>query len=95
MRNSWQSLASATAVLGYRIGMLITGGAALYFAEITNDNWQLTFFVMGMIFAVSIIFIITVSEKELAREKINFNSITFWIHAVISPFKDFFKRELR
>ncbi|WP_341794238.1 AmpG family muropeptide MFS transporter [Rickettsia endosymbiont of Rhinocyllus conicus] len=88
-----QGIASATAVFGYRIGMLITGGWALYFAEITNDNWQLTFFVIGIIFAVSTIFIITVKEKELVREKIKFTSIASWIHTVISPFKDFFKRE--
>ncbi|MGX6959809.1 MAG: AmpG family muropeptide MFS transporter [Rickettsia endosymbiont of Pentastiridius leporinus] len=88
-----QSVASATAVFGYRIGMLITGAGALYFADITGDNWQLTFFVIGMIFAVSSVFIITVKEKEVIREKINISSIASWIHAVISPFKDFFKRE--
>ncbi|HJD56272.1 MAG TPA: AmpG family muropeptide MFS transporter [Rickettsia endosymbiont of Pyrocoelia pectoralis] len=88
-----QGVASATAVFGYRIGMLITGAGALYFADITGDNWQLTFFVIGMIFAVSSIFIITVKEKEVIREKINISSIASWVHAVISPFKDFFKRK--
>lgn len=88
-----QGVASATAVFGYRIGMLITGAGALYFADVTGDNWQLTFFGIGIIFAVSSVFIITVKEKELIREKINISSIASWIHAVISPFKDFFKRE--
>ena len=88
-----QTIASATAVFGYRIGMLITGAGALYLAEITGNNWQLTFFVIAIIFTVATIFIITVKEKELVREKINITSITSWISTVINPFKDFFKRE--
>ncbi|BDU60521.1 MFS transporter [Candidatus Rickettsia kotlanii] len=88
-----QSIASATAVFGYRIGMLITGAGALYLAEITGNNWPLTFCVIGIIFVVATIFIITVNEKELVREEINIISITSWISTVINPFKDFFKRE--
>ncbi|WP_253308562.1 MULTISPECIES: AmpG family muropeptide MFS transporter [unclassified Rickettsia] len=88
-----QSLASATAVLGYRIGMLITGAGALYFTEITGDDWQATFLGMGIIFAIATIFIITVKEKELLREKINIISFTSWVYAVINPFKEFFTRK--
>lgn len=74
--------------------MLITGGWALYFAEITNDNWQLTFFVIGIIFAVSTIFIITVKEKELVREKIKFTSIASWIYTELVLLKIFLKENL-
>ena len=88
-----QALASATAVFGYRIGMLITGAGALYLAEITNNNWQLTFFTIGIIFAIATLFIITVNEKELIKEKISIISFTFWIKVVLNPFEDFFKRE--
>ncbi|KJV62024.1 major Facilitator Superfamily protein [Rickettsia amblyommatis str. Ac/Pa] len=88
-----QSIASATAVFGYRIGMLITGAGALYLAEITGNNWQLTFCVIAIIFVVATIFIITINAKELVRERMNIISITSWISTVINPFKDFFKRE--
>jgi PAT family beta-lactamase induction signal transducer AmpG len=87
-----QGIASATAVLGYRLGMLITGAGALYFAEITDD-WRAVFIAMSIIFIIATIFIITVSEKDLVREKINIFSCHSLMKIIFNPFKDFFTRK--
>lgn len=87
-----QSLASASAVLGYRIGMLITGAGALYFSEVTGD-WSLTFVAMSAIFAIAIVFIIIVHEKKVTREKISDFSFISIINLVLKPFKEFFTRK--
>ncbi len=87
-----QAVASATAVLGYRIGMLITGAGALYCAEVTND-WSFTFIAMGIIFAVSVLFILTVKEQNLERDVINIFLLVSIISSVFKPFKEFFIRQ--
>lgn len=87
-----QSIASAAAVFGYRIGMLITGAGALYFAEVTN-NWSSTFIGMGIIFAIGVLFIMTVKEQYLEREHINLFSLVSIVTSVWKPFKEFFVRQ--
>ncbi|WP_342267481.1 AmpG family muropeptide MFS transporter [Candidatus Tisiphia endosymbiont of Empis tessellata] len=87
-----QAIASATAVLGYRLGMLITGAGALYFAEATSD-WSATFVSMSIIFVVATIFIITVNEPTLLRENVDILSLLSLTKIVINPFKDFFVRK--
>ncbi len=86
-----QGIASATAVLGYRLGMLVTGAGALYFAEVTN--WSATFMAMSVIFIIATIFIMTVSEKEIVREKINIFCFVSLFKMVFNPFKEFFIRK--
>ncbi|MCC8417848.1 MAG: MFS transporter [Rickettsia endosymbiont of Bryobia graminum] len=87
-----QSIASASVVFGYRIGMLITGAGALYFSEVTGD-WSLTFIAMSTIFVLASIFIITVKEKKIIREKITNFSFTSLVDLVLKPFKEFFTRK--
>jgi len=89
---STQAIAVASAILGYRLGMLLTGAGALYFAHITN-SWPQTFFVISCILAFSMIFILTLKEQEINREKINVFSTKSLMNMVINPFKDFFSRE--
>ncbi|WP_341764258.1 AmpG family muropeptide MFS transporter [Candidatus Tisiphia endosymbiont of Beris chalybata] len=86
-----QGIASATAVLGYRVGMLITGAGALYLAEVTKD-WSATFITIGIIFAVAVIFIVTVKEQQLERDNINIFSFSAIISSVLKPFQEFFIR---
>ena len=56
-----QGVGAACAVFGYRIGLLITGGGALYLAHITN-SWPETLLWIAGIFVVSTIFIFFIDE---------------------------------
>ena len=87
-----QAIGGSSAVLGYRIGLLITNAGALYFAEITN-SWSQTFVAMSALFAVAVIFIITVKEGEQSKEKLSGFSIKSFTQMVVNPFRDFLSRE--
>jgi PAT family beta-lactamase induction signal transducer AmpG len=87
-----QAIGGSSAVLGYRIGMLITNAGALYFAEIT-DSWPQTFLAMSGLFIVAIIFIMTVKEGEQPKEKLSGFTIKSINQMVINPLKDFLTRD--
>lgn len=89
---SLQGIAAANTVFGYRIGMLITSAGALYWAHISN-NWSETFSLMGVIFLISSIFILTVKEVAIEREKLNNISFINSYNLVLAPFKDFLLRD--
>jgi PAT family beta-lactamase induction signal transducer AmpG len=90
--DSMQGLASSSAVLGYRIGMLITGAGALYFAELSG-SWPTTFFTISIIFLVLLIFIFTVEEQPVAKDKERFFSKNILNAIIIAPLKDFLTRQ--
>lgn len=85
-----QSAAAANAVFGYRAGMLLAGAGALYFSHITN-SWSQTFLATSIVFIVAALFILTVKERKVAREKIT--DLYSLRKMVIDPFKDFFSRD--
>lgn len=85
-----QGIASANAVFGYRIGMLITGAGALYIAHIT-DSWSKTFLIVSLIFITAMVFILTVKENKIDRETIT--DVYSLRKIVVDPFKDFFSKE--
>ena len=86
-----QGIGAANAVLGYRVGALITGAGALYIADITN-NWALTLRMLACVFILGIVFILTVKEARInnavvgtLKEKIK--------RLVIAPFYDILSRK--
>lgn len=81
-----QGVGAANAVLGYRIGMLITGAGALEIAHITG-SWSETFLVMSIIFALAVVFIFFIKEPIIEREHVQ--NLTF----IINPFKDLLVRD--
>lgn len=86
-----QSLAAANTIFGYRLGMLLSGGYALMFAD--DYGWQMTFLCLSAIFIVGSLFILTTKEVTIEREKVtDFSYKTFDI-MVLKPFQDFFSKE--
>jgi len=94
-----QALGAATTILGYRIGMLITGAGALYLAGVTNNDWELVFQMLAAIFFFGLLFILTVQDKvtksvEVSLESPHTKSLLNAINnSVVQPLKDLLGRE--
>lgn len=87
-----QGVTAANTVFGYRMGMLITGAWALYYAHVTG-SWSKTFMTLSFIFAGFVTFLIFV--KEAIIERVEINKLTFGElkKMVVNPYKDFLIRE--
>lgn len=87
-----QALAAANSVVGYRIGMLISGAGALYLADFYN--WKIAFWIMALIFTAGCFFIIIfATEKKHVTKHFSVNSIESWKELTVNPFIDFFKKD--
>jgi len=69
------SIASANAVFGYRLGMLISGAGVLYVAE--DYGWQLPFVLISILYIAVMIFILTLSESKVEIKRGSFRYILF------------------
>ncbi len=87
-----QAAGGSIAILGHKLGMLITGAGALYFTHISN-NWSQTFLAISIILALSIIFIITVKEDKIIKDRADNFSISFFQQLFLAPLKDFLSKE--
>ncbi len=86
-----QAAGVANTIFGYRIGILIAGAGALYFAELYG--WNNTFLATAILYALCTIFILCISETKITRQKFNVFSTQSWKTGVIQPFTDFFKKD--
>lgn len=86
-----QALGAANAVFGYRIGCLLAGAGAFYFADLYG--WHATFIALSILYVVGILYILTTHEAEIIREKFSALSLHSWKVMTIDPFKDFFQRD--
>jgi PAT family beta-lactamase induction signal transducer AmpG len=85
-----QGYASACAVMGYRIGMIIAGTLGLILSDFYS--WNYTFMLIGVIFFISLIYIPFLTEPKLESEQ--YKTIIEKVKAsVIEPFKDFLTRK--
>lgn len=85
-----QGYASACAVMGYRIGMIIAGTLGLILSDFYS--WNHTFMLIGVIFFISLIYIPFLTEPKLELEQ--YKTIIEKVKAsVIEPFKDFLTRK--
>ncbi len=84
-----QGAAAGTSILGYRIGMLMSGGVALILAEIYS--WQTSFLIMGASIGLSLI--ATLFTKEPSKPEIeNLEQGVKWVkNFIIEPFRTFIK----
>ena len=87
-----QGVTAANTVFGYRIGMLISGAWALYYAHISG-SWPKTFSILSLIFLGFVIFLLFVKEEKIEREKINRLKFTELKKLVVNPYKDFLVRD--
>lgn len=83
---------SAMIILGYRIGMIISGAGALFLA--TQIGWQMTYMSMSLVILIGTVAALWAGEPAakdvVAKPQHGFVS---WLeNAVIEPFIDFMKR---
>lgn len=69
------SIASANAVFGYRLGMLVSGAGALYIAG--DYGWKIPFIIISILYIAVMIFILTLSETNTKVRRGNFRYIIF------------------
>lgn len=92
LRQEEQGFGAATAVFGYRVGMLIAGSVGLILAE--HLNWYTVFTIIAGIFMVGGIVVLLAKEAEV---KVVGGSIGFNLDSVktfiLDPLYDFFKKD--
>ncbi len=96
----WYNEASSCVITGYRIGLLCSGGGALYLASLWG--WSAMFFVMGSLLALAACIIFTLpepyhSKNVLLAKKQSLHSHGnlykgFWSEMVVQPFRLFLLR---
>lgn len=89
-----QAAGAANIVLGYRVGMLISGAGALYMAEFLS--WQVVYSLVACLCLVGVMTIVFSQEPEVSPDKMIREDVdsfvTFLKKAVILPFLDFMKK---
>lgn len=86
-----QGLGVSTAVLGYRIGVTLAGGAVLLIAD--YYGWHIVFIYLAVIISLGIIINIIFAEKLPHPKTEPINSVDFWKNTVLTPFKDFLSKK--
>lgn len=84
-----QGAGAGVAIIGYRVGMLISGGLALFLADIYS--WKISFFIIGISFILCVIATLFCKEpqKDLG-EVVGQESTIKWIKMfVLEPFIQF------
>ncbi|MDA9163764.1 MFS transporter [Rickettsiaceae bacterium] len=86
-----QSIASANAVLGYLFGGMISGAGAFLFAE--DYGWEMVFTFLASLYILGILFMLTLREPKVARDRLSKVTLHSWKKITIDPFRDFLKRD--
>jgi MFS transporter, PAT family, beta-lactamase induction signal transducer AmpG len=82
-----QAALAATYILGYRLGLILSGAIALYLAELLG--WRQTYLAMAALMLLPLITALV--GKEPPEDNLKFHSINL-LEAFIDPFVEFFKR---
>ncbi len=97
LEENQQGAGAAVIVLGYRIGMLISGAGALLLAHYTN--WLTTYVVMAMFVGVGVVTVLISGEPEKTFKPLKthgnaLHRLEEWlIEAVLNPLGDFVSRK--
>jgi PAT family beta-lactamase induction signal transducer AmpG len=84
---SERALGNAVAVMGYRIGMVVTGSIVLIIADKLNNNWNLTWLMILPFFVICPLYTLILKEtKQFDRPK-------SFKEAFTVPFIEFFMRK--
>lgn len=89
-----QGAGAAAAVLGYRLGMIVSSAGALYLA--TYVGWQLTYIGMALLLLIGMLTVLLAGEPKAGTvpPPSYRGSMRLWFkEAVIAPFLDFTTRE--
>lgn len=83
-----RGLGAALTVWGYRIAMLVSGGAALILAD--HIGWRTTYFIMAALMSVGIITTLLAKEPVVAEQTHRPANL---FAAMIDPLREFFSRK--
>jgi len=84
---SERALGNAIAVMGYRIGMIVTGSIVLIIADKLHDNWNLTWLMILPFFIICPLYTLILKETEQYDRPKSFKE------AFTVPFIEFFSRK--
>jgi PAT family beta-lactamase induction signal transducer AmpG len=87
LRAEERGAGAAVSVLGYRLGMLVSGGLALFLAD-TILGWQATYWLMAALMLVGTAVLLASPEPEVVAA-----APRSLDEAVMGPLKDFFMRD--
>ncbi|AEE27003.1 AmpG family muropeptide MFS transporter [Francisella hispaniensis] len=82
-----RALGNAIAVMGYRIGMLVTGSLVLIIVDRLNNNWNLAWLMIIPFFIICPLYTLLIKESQYQDAPKNFKD------AFVLPFVEFFKRQ--
>lgn len=90
---SEQGAGAAVAVLGYRVGMIVSSAGALFMA--TELGWTTTYFIMAAFIPIAWLAVFAGGEKEVdANKQVRQMSVKNWVgEYLIEPFSDFMRRD--
>ncbi len=90
----YQGAMSASYIFGYRVALLAAGAGALYLAEYMD--WASAYMVMAALMGIGIVTVLLVAEPPKSTETDDtpdpLGSSNWFVHAVIGPFAEFFRR---
>lgn len=87
LEESERALGNAIAVMGYRIGMIVTGSIALIIADRLNNNWNLTWLMILPFFIICQLYTLILKETKQSDSPKSFKE------AFTVPFIEFFTRK--
>ena len=87
LEESERALGNAIAVMGYRIGMIVTGSIALIIADRLNNNWNLTWLMILPFFIICPLYTLVLKETKQSDSPKSFKE------AFTVPFIEFFTRK--
>lgn len=87
LNESERALGNAIAVMGYRIGMIVTGSIVLLIADKLNDNWNLTWLMILPFFMICPLYTLLLKETGQYDRPKSFKE------AFTTPFIEFFTRK--
>ncbi|WP_408034016.1 AmpG family muropeptide MFS transporter [Teredinibacter purpureus] len=92
----YQGAMAATYNLGYRLALLVAGAGSLFIADIID--WPTAYYAMAALMGAGILFTLRIQEPSGGTPSTNLEEIltaTWFYHAVVYPFIDFFQRNGR
>ncbi|AZL15094.1 AmpG family muropeptide MFS transporter [Rickettsiales endosymbiont of Stachyamoeba lipophora] len=101
LNKNQQAPGIAAYIVGYRIGMLISGAGALFMAEVIE--WSTVYTIISLIIMVSMSIVFFMAEPDVEIKKVFFSSNVFMRRkekaamiilrkTIIAPFKDFMQK---
>lgn len=87
LTESEKALGNSIAVMGYRVGMLVTGSLVLIIVDKLNNNWNLAWLMIIPFFAICPLYTLLLKENENTERPKSF------VEAFTSSISEFFTRD--